>query len=173
MRATLRCPSLELAARTCFSAAMSKTTAKPTTEPSQDEIEQMTRVFERFSRRFKVAEAAAAADNALNALDAQTLVYVDQHPGCLMGDVARFLNVAMTTMSSSIDRLVKKAFVERRRPEDNRRSVALSTTDAGRGVVEDHIAGYRSTCLIMLRALDPVERKELIRLTEKIADNET
>jgi DNA-binding MarR family transcriptional regulator len=90
-----------------------------------------------------------------------------------MGDVARFLNVAMTTMSSSIDRLVKKAFVERRRPEDNRRSVALSTTDAGRGVVEDHIAGYRSTCLIMLRALDPVERKELIRLTEKIADNET
>ncbi len=87
------------------------------TEPTQEQVEQLTRAFERFTRRFKVAEAAAAADNALNALDAQTLVYVDDHPGCGMGDVARYLNVAMTTMSSAIDRLVKKAFVERRRPE--------------------------------------------------------
>jgi hypothetical protein len=29
-----------------------------------------------------------------------------------------YLNVAMTTMSSAIDRLVKKMLVERRRPED-------------------------------------------------------
>jgi DNA-binding MarR family transcriptional regulator len=42
-----------------------------------------------------------------------------------VGDVARYLCVAMTTMSSAVDRLVKKALVERRRPEDNRRAVAL------------------------------------------------
>jgi DNA-binding MarR family transcriptional regulator len=143
------------------------------TEPSQEQVEQLTRAVERFTRRFKVAEAAAAADNALNALDAQTLVFVDDHPGCGMGDVARYLNVAMTTMSSAIERLVKKTLVERRRPEDNRRAVALSATGQGRLVVEETVAGYRQACRIMLLSLDPAEQSELIRLTEKIADDET
>lgn len=143
------------------------------TEPTQQQVEQLTRAFERFTRRFKVAEAAAAADNALNPLDAQTLVFVDDNPGCGMGDVARYLNVAMTTMSSAIDRLVKKALVDRRRPEDNRRAVALTATDKGHQAVEDQVAGYRDACRMMLRSLDPEEQNQLIRLTEKIADHET
>lgn len=143
------------------------------TEPSPEQVEQLTRAFERFTRRFKVAEAAAAAENALNALDAQTLVFVGENPGCGMGDVARYLNVAITTMSSAIDRLVRKMLIERRRPEDNRRSVALTATPTGRQVIEDHIAGYRDACRMMLRSLDPKEQSELIRLTEKIADHET
>lgn len=143
------------------------------TEPTKEQVEQLTRAFERFTRRFKVAEAAAAADNALNALDAQTLVFVNDNPGCGMGDVARYLNVAMTTMSSAIDRLVKKTFVQRRRPEDNRRAVALTATDQGRQIVAEHVAGYREACRTMLRSLDPEEQSELIRLTEKIANHET
>jgi DNA-binding MarR family transcriptional regulator len=143
------------------------------TEPTLEQVEQLTRAFERFTRRFKVAEASAAADNALNALDAETLVFVGDNPGCGMGDVARYLKVALTTMSSAIDRLVKKALVERRRPQDDRRAVALTTTDKGRQVVEDHVAGYRNACRTMLLRLDPLEQAELIRLTEKIADHET
>ena len=142
-------------------------------EPTKEQVEQLTRAFERFTRKFKVAEAVAAADNALNALDAQTLVFIAEHPGCGMGDVARYLNVAMTTMSSAVDRLVKKELIDRRRPEDNRRAVALSANQKGRQVVDDHIEGYRQACRTMLRALDSSERGELIRLTEKIADNET
>ncbi|MBR0737461.1 winged helix-turn-helix transcriptional regulator [Bradyrhizobium liaoningense] len=142
-------------------------------EPTREQVEQLTRAFERFTRRFKVAEAVAAADNALNALDAQTLVFIAEHPGCGMGDVARYLNVAMTTMSSAVDRLVKKDLIERRRPEDNRRAVALSANEKGRQVVDDHIQGYREACRTMLRALEMSEQDELIRLTEKIADNET
>jgi len=142
-------------------------------EPTPEQVEQLTRAFERFTRKFKVAEAVAAADNALNALDAQTLVFIAEHPGCGMGDVARYLNVAMTTMSSAVDRLVKKDLIDRRRPEDNRRAVALSANQKGRQVVDDHIEGYRQACRTMLRALDSSERGELIRLTEKIADNET
>ncbi|KGT81718.1 MarR family winged helix-turn-helix transcriptional regulator [Bradyrhizobium japonicum] len=142
-------------------------------EPTREQVEQLTRAFERFTRRFKVAEAVAAADNALNALDAQTLMFIAEHPGCGMGDVARYLNVAMTTMSSAVDRLVKRDLVERRRPEDNRRAVALSANEKGRQVVDEQIEGYRQACRTMLRALETSEQDELIRLTEKIADNET
>lgn len=139
-------------------------------EPTKELVEQLTRAFERFTRRFKVAEAAAAADNALNALDAQTLVLVDGNPGCGLGEVARDLNVAMTTMSSAVDRLVRKGLVERRRPKDDRRAIELTATAKGREVVADQKAAYRNACRAMLRALGPSERTELIRLTEKIAD---
>ncbi|TWT09683.1 MarR family winged helix-turn-helix transcriptional regulator [Reyranella sp. CPCC 100927] len=139
------------------------------TEPTQAQVEQLTRAFERFTRRFKVAEAAAAADNALNALDAETLVFIGDNPGCGMGDVARYLNVAMTTMSSAVDRMVRKRLIERRRTEDDRRSLALTVTDRGRQAIDDHVAAYRELCRIMLRSLDPQEQGELIRLTEKIA----
>lgn len=142
-------------------------------EPTAEQIEQLRRAFERFTRRFKVAEAAAAADNALNALDAQVLLFVSEHPGCGLGDVARDLGVALTTMSSAVDRLVRKAMIERRRPEDNRRTIALTATAKGRRVVEDNKAGYHKACLAMLRSLEPGERGELIRLTEKIANAET
>jgi DNA-binding MarR family transcriptional regulator len=139
------------------------------TEPTPEQVARLTRAFEQFTRRFKVAEAAAAADNALNALDAQTLVFVGENPGCGIGDVARYLNVAMTTMSSAIDRLVRKDLIERGRPEDDRRSAVLTATDKGRQAIEDHIAAYREACRRMLRSLDPREQRELIRLTEKIA----
>jgi DNA-binding MarR family transcriptional regulator len=141
-------------------------------EPTKELVEQLTRAFECFTRRFKVAEAAAAADNALNALDAQTLVSLADNPGSGLGEVARDLNVATTTMSSAVDRLVKKGLVERRRPEGDRRVVELTATAKGREVVADQKAAYRTACRAMLRALDPGERIELIRLTEKIADAE-
>lgn len=142
-------------------------------EPTQDQVEQLKRAFERFTRKFKVAEAAAAADNALNALDAQTLVFVGDNPGCAIGDVARYLDVAMTTMSSAINRLVRKSLIARRRPEDDRRAVALTATGKGQQAIEDQLAGYRAACRTMLRALDPREQRELIRLTEKIAETDT
>jgi DNA-binding MarR family transcriptional regulator len=74
---------------------------------------------------FKVAEAAAAAENVLNAQDAQTFDLYRRQSRCGMGDVARYLNTAMTMMSSVIDRLVKKLLIERRRLEDDRRAVLL------------------------------------------------
>ncbi|WP_292329884.1 MarR family winged helix-turn-helix transcriptional regulator [Mesorhizobium sp.] len=146
----------------CFLGAM--------TEPTQEQVEQLTIAFERFTRRFKVAEAVAAAENALNALDAQTLVFICDNAGCGAADVARYLDVAPTTMSSAIDRLVRKGLVERRRPEENRRTVALTATAKGVQVVGDQKAGYRNACMAMLRSLNASERQELIRLTEKIAD---
>ncbi|MDQ8726315.1 MarR family winged helix-turn-helix transcriptional regulator [Bradyrhizobium sp. LHD-71] len=139
------------------------------TEPTHEQVDQLTRAFERFTRRFKVAESAAAADNALNALDAEALVFVGDNPGCGVGEVARYLNVAMTTMSSAVDRLTRRRLIERRRTEDDRRSLALTVTDKGRQAIDDHIAAYRELCRVMLRSLDPREQAELIRLTEKIA----
>lgn len=140
------------------------------TEPKPEQIEKLAVAFERFTRRFKVAEAAAVMQNALNALDIQALLFIDEHPECNLGDVARHLQVALTTMSSSADRLVRRDMIERRRPESNRRSVALTSTNKGQQVVAGYIDGYRASCKAMLQALDPVDQTEFLRLTQQIAE---
>jgi DNA-binding MarR family transcriptional regulator len=147
---------------TCFRSWM--------TEPSQKQVEELSFAFERFTRRFKVAEAAAAAGNALNGLDAATLVFISDNANVGAGDVARYLDVVPTTMSSAIDRLVRKGLVERRRPEENRRAIALTATEKGLQIVLNHKQVYRNACVAMLRALDTAEQAALIRLTQKIAN---
>lgn len=140
---------------------------------SSEQLKQLTLAFERFTRRFKVAEATAAMSNSLNALDVQALLFIDDHPGCKLGDVARHLQVALTTMSSSADRLVRRGMIERQRPETNRRSVALTLTQAGKDTVAGYMKGYQDACSAMLEPLDPAERADFVRLTLKIAQNET
>lgn len=63
--------------------------------------------------------------------DLQTLRFISEHPGTMSSAVAQFLGVVPTTMSSIVDRLVKRGFVSRIRPEQNRRAVALHLTDVG------------------------------------------
>lgn len=140
------------------------------TKPTPEQTEQLTVTFERFTRRFKVAEAAAVMANSLNALDIQTLLFVNENPDCSLGDVARNLQVALTTMSSSADRLVRRDMITRQRPETNRRSVALTITSNGKDAVDGYMAGYHNACRTMLEALEPCERDEFVRLTQRIAD---
>lgn len=141
--------------------------------PPADQLKQLTLAFERFTRRFKVAEATAAMSNSLNALDVQALLFINENPGCKLGDVARHLQVALTTMSSSTDRLVRRDMIERQRPETNRRSVALTLTQTGRDTVTGYMEGYQDACSAMLEPLDPAERADFVRLTLKIAQHET
>ena len=142
------------------------------THATPEQIGQFTLVFERFTRRFKVAEAAAAAANSLNALDVQALLFINDNPDCGLGDVARNLHVALTTMSSTADWLVRREMITRRRPEENRRSVALALTSKGVAAVEGYMAGYYDACKAMLDPLDQTDRAEFVRLTQKIADYE-
>ncbi len=139
------------------------------TEPTVEQTEQLAIAFERFTRRFKVAEAAAAMQNGLNALDIQVLLFINERPECSLGDVARHIQVALTTMSSSADRLVRRDMIERNRPEADRRSVALTLTPNGKDAVAGYMDGYRASCRAMLEALDDTDRIAFLRLTDKIA----
>ena len=139
-------------------------------EPLPEQLTELTLAFERFTRRFKVAEATAAISNSLNALDVQALLFIGEHPHCKLSDVAGHLRVVLTTMSSSADRLVRRGMIERQRPETNRRAVALTLTRAGEDTVTGYMEGYREACSAMLEALDPMERDDFVRLTLKMAN---
>lgn len=135
--------------------------------PTNEELAALGAIFDLFTRRYKLAEALGP-EKPLNELDKQVLLYLAQHPGCGPTDVARFLGVANTTISSASDRLVKRDLITRARPEADRRAVALRLTEAGQARVDTLQAMYGALNRRMLDPLTAAERKQLIAMLQKI-----
>lgn len=123
-------------------------------------------------RRFKIAENEVSDGKPLNQIDIQVMLYVSAQPGCGPTDVARYLGVAPTTISSATDRLASRDFLQRDRPDENRRSIALSLTDSGATYVSDLIEVQKTHCRMMLEHLSPKDQDVFINLISKIAQIE-
>lgn len=141
------------------------------TIPTDDELATLGAAFDTFTRRYKLADALGPV-KPLNELDKQTLLFIAQHPACGPSDVARFLGVANTTISSATDRLVKQGLLERHRPEVDRRAVALTLTGEGDARAQAYVAAHHELYRRMLGPLSPAERKSFIRLITKIVYHE-
>jgi DNA-binding MarR family transcriptional regulator len=141
------------------------------TTPNDDQLAALGAAFDAFTRRYKLADALSS-ERPLNELDKQILLYVAESPACGPTDVARFLGVPNTTISSATDRLVKREFLERHRLEDNRRAVALRLTEEGTRRVQAILAAHQDLYRRMLDPLSPAERERLIAIVSKIVHHE-
>lgn len=141
------------------------------TMPTDEELAALGATFDLFTRRYKLAEALGP-EKPLNELDKQVLFFVARHPGCGPSDAARFLAVANTTISSSTDRLAKRDLLERRRPEADRRAVALHLTASGQARVDALMAMYGELHRRMLAPLTVTERRQLIAMMTKIISDD-
>lgn len=141
------------------------------TSPTEDQIAALGAAFDVFARRYKLS-AAASAETPLNEVDSQTLLYVSGHPGCGPTDVARFLGLPVTTISSATDRLAKRGLLVRGRMEDDRRAVALKLSGEGAARVASIRKGYEDMCRMMLERLSPQEREAFLAMITKIVSHE-
>jgi DNA-binding MarR family transcriptional regulator len=137
-----------------------------------DQAAELRGAIDALTRRFKIAEAEVPAGKPLNQLDIQVLFFVADHPACGPTDVARYLGVPTTTISSATDRLTRQGMLRRERPEENRRSIALSVTEAGHAYVRALVRVQTDHCRIMLEKLTPEEQRLFVALFTKIASNE-
>ena len=140
------------------------------TRSNDDQIIALSAALDTFSRRYKLMDAGEK--KPLTELDKQVLLYVRKNSACGPSDIARFLGVAMTTISSATDRLAKRGLLERHRPEGGRRAVALELTSAGRDYVAAHEQAHRKMFQMMLERLTPAERESFIVMITKIANSE-
>lgn len=141
------------------------------TMPTDDQLASLGAAFDSFTRRYKLLDALGSG-TPLNELDKQALLYVADHPGCGPTDIARFLGVPNTTISSSTDRLAKRGLLERHRPEGDRRAVALHLSAEGITRAGAIVTAYRDLYRRMLAPLSPAERKTFIRMITKIVHHE-
>ncbi|WP_084583206.1 MarR family winged helix-turn-helix transcriptional regulator [Sphingomonas azotifigens] len=141
-------------------------------DPTEDQLAALGTAFETFARRYKLADALRS-ERPLAELDKAVLLYVAEHEGCGPTDVARFLGVPTTTLSSATDRLVKRGFLKRERIEADRRAVALSLSAAGAACARSMVEAYRQLHLLMLSRLSPDERDRFIAMITKIVDDDS
>lgn len=140
-------------------------------KPSQAQTQALYESVCTLLRMFTVGEKTfppAGGRIKYNGLDFQTIGFVGRSPGCMATELAAFLDVAATTATSTIDRLVKRGLLIRERPEDNRRAVALSLSAEGQEVFEHMVAQDMQNMQIMLQTLSPAERAPFVAAMGKI-----
>lgn len=76
-----------------------------------------------------------AAEFELTRPQAQVLYYIEKHPGCYMGEVAKALDVSVSAITQVIDRLERRKYVTRGTDPSDRRIYTLELTSGGRGQV--------------------------------------
>jgi DNA-binding MarR family transcriptional regulator len=106
----------------------------------------------------------APADGAMkyNGPDFLSLGFIAQNPGCMASEVAAHLDVAATTVTSTLDRLERRGLVLRERPAENRRVVALSLTEAGQALAAQMVAHDMRNMAFMLQVLAPKQRAPFV-----------
>lgn len=85
-----------------------------------------------------------------------------------MSEVAARLLVTVGTLTISVNRLVKKGFVWRYRPEDDRRVVMVLLTEKGKDAYKLHQDFHSKMIKAVLSNLDKNEEKVLLQSMENI-----
>ena len=85
-----------------------------------------------------------------------------------MTEVARDLEITVGTLTTAINRLIKKEYVERRRIEEDRRVVLVNLTSKGEEVYKVHQVFHEEMICAMLSNFSDEEEQVLSKSLEKL-----
>jgi len=111
-----------------------------------------------------------ASELDLTFAQSQVLFYVEQHPRCHMGDVAKAFGVTLPAVTHIVDRLVQKGFLGREADPADRRVCALALTPAGQGLVGELEALQLGALEHVLARLAPGARRRVIEGLEALVE---
>ena len=108
--------------------------------------------------------------NDITIKDMHTIAAISMYETRTVSQVAEMVHLTPSAMTSVIDKLVKKGYVERRRDDEDRRVVHLVLTHSGRTVFRAHEAFHRGMAHSLFDSLSDDEaaavRKAVINLQE-------
>lgn len=99
----------------------------------------------------------------------KTLLTVADRGEGTLGDLARELDVTMSSASQMIERLVGQGLVDRRQDADNRRQVCIRLTLRGEQLIAELQQGILSEYRKLLARLPDEEQEDLVCSLETIA----
>ena len=103
-----------------------------------------------------------AAELELTFSQAQVLFYAEQHPGCIMGDVAKAYDVTLSAITQIINRLEQKGFIARRGDPTDRRVYTLDLTPGGKTLVRElHMLQIEALERVLTRMAAPDRERVL------------
>lgn len=142
-----------------------------TKQAFEEKVVIMTEVFDQmFVKMQQVsADCMAVTTGDLTKKDLMVIDFVGKESTCIMRDIAEYLNAPVSTLTSMIDKLVRKKQLRRERSEEDRRIVEVMLGDIGKQTFEEFRDSRMTMCRAMLSALEPNEQEEIIRLMGKVS----
>lgn len=106
----------------------------------------------------------------LTLIEINTIIVIGPEGMKSMSEIANSLGVTLGTPTVTIDRLISKGYVERKRDEVDRRQVFVSLSESGIHVYNSVVGLRKSITEKIFSILTPGEIKELIAMMSKIND---
>ena len=108
------------------------------------------------------ARSLAAVDDDVTLPQYRALVVLGQHGPQRTVDLAAALAVTPPTATRMCDRLVAKSLVVRDRSDEDRRTVTVSLSQAGQGLVGEVTARRRAELRVLLGGMPPERRRSVV-----------
>jgi MarR family transcriptional regulator, organic hydroperoxide resistance regulator len=99
----------------------------------------------------------------------KTLLTVADRGEGTLGDLARDLDVTMSSASQMVERLVGQGLIDRRQDADNRRQVRIRLTERGEELISELRQGILAEYRKLLARLPDAEQEDLVSSLETIA----
>ena len=91
-----------------------------------------------------------------------------EKPDIILKDISKMLDLPKSTLTNIINRLEEKGYLFRTITKKDLRSYGLCLTEKGMQVQKEHLEYESEVFIAVLETLEEGERKELIRLMNKI-----
>jgi DNA-binding MarR family transcriptional regulator len=111
----------------------------------------------------------AATAQVINFQEAHLLMSIGTKGPLTMSEIARTLQLTLSSVTAVVDKLEKKKFVRRARTAEDRRLVRVELTVAGRKFHNLVESAHLTLTGSMLKILDPAEREVFLGLFRKIS----
>lgn len=136
-----------------------------------DEHELAVKVIEiiPYLSRSLTAAVRTELEEGITLSQLRVLAYLRRHPGASLGEVARWRDVSLPTMSRMVGCLVKRGWVSKTPDPRNRRSIMLTLTPEGEALYLRILARLERRVAAMVRALPPEERIRIAESLERLA----
>ncbi len=110
--------------------------------------------------------------DGLSSIEVSVLSIIEKNPDVILKDIIKILGIPGSTLTNAIDRLEKRGLIKRVISKRDRRSFGLELTEDGHLAQNEHKNSEEILWHKILSSYNTVnERKELIRLLGKLADN--
>ena len=140
-------------------------------EPFERQLRQLIASFDLLARRLMLERPVAnGSDVEVSRQETKAVIVLGRRGPIMMSDLARILNMALSTATNTIDKLVAKELVERSRGDEDRRIVQVGLSEKGAHLYESFVECQLAMGRGMLEALSHGEREIFLELMAKMTE---
>ena len=99
----------------------------------------------------------------LSITEIHTIEAIGKEGNRTMGEIANDLRITVGTLTTAINRLIKKGYVERKRIEEDRRVVVVYLTESGKKVFDEHTLFHKEMIDEVAKNFEDYELKVLTK----------